>query len=336
MDSFPFDIKKNVIECSNFEYNSPPLLSVIVITYNQENYIEQCIQSILDQKTNFPFEIILGDDASSDNTRNICHALQKKNPEKIRLFLHHSENKIKDKLGNPTGKFNLMYSISKCEGKYIAICEGDDYWKDPLKLQKQVDFLENNFEYVAVFTDFDKLNNGSGIVKSNFNQERFKIYNDFEIDLVNLFSKNLKFLRTLTSIYKANVLKSFNYFYLYTASDTQWIFHSLQYGKIYYMNFSSGVYRLNDESTSKSKSFEKNQLFLENYVQFLKIISNKFNLSLLDKRYIQKTIWMYKLRRESFNRDFLKLSITVLQLLVNFHWSKNIFRVIKYAFKTNR
>ena len=324
MNSFPFDIKKNVIEYSDIPSNLFPLVSVIVITYNQEKYIQQCIQSILDQKTDFRFEIILGEDASTDTTRAICEKSQKQNPEKIRLFLHHSENKIKDKQGNPTGKFNLIYSIAQCTGKYIAICEGDDYWTDTSKLQKQVDFLENNSEYGAVFTDFDKLSNNSGVIRPNFNQDRFKVVDDLEITSTNLFSKNVKLLRTLTSIYRADILKSFKFYYLYAAGDTQWIFHSLQYGKIHYMNFSSGVYRVNEESTSKSPSFEKKQLFLENYVSLLSHLKQEYKLSFLDRRYIQKTSWMSKLRRFAHDKKYLKLTMTTFKLLLVFHWSRNI------------
>ena len=85
------------------------------------------------------FEILVGEDASSDGTRDVCIAYAKKYPKKIKLFLHSRENNIRV-YGKPTAKFNSAYNSYNAKGKYIAICEGDDFWTDPLKLQKQVDF----------------------------------------------------------------------------------------------------------------------------------------------------------------------------------------------------
>ena len=127
-----------------------PLVSVCVQTYNQEDYIGQCLDGIVMQETNFDFEIIVGEDDSSDRTRAICKTYQEKYPELIRLFLR----KRKDAIfinGHPTGRFNFVNNLKSSKGKYIAICEGDDYWTDPKKLQKQVDFLEANEDFGICF-----------------------------------------------------------------------------------------------------------------------------------------------------------------------------------------
>src|SRR5690606_37807476 len=124
-----------------------PLVSVCVQTYNQEHYIKQCLEGILMQQTTFPFEIILGEDESNDGTREICKQYAAQYPDKIKLFLRSRKDVIYIN-GNPTGRFNFIENLKACSGKYIALCEGDDYWTDPLKLQKQVDFLESNKEYV--------------------------------------------------------------------------------------------------------------------------------------------------------------------------------------------
>lgn len=328
-------VKIPVIELAN-RCADRPTVSIIMLTYNHEDFIEKAINGVINQKTDFSFELIIGEDHSTDNTRSICERKALEHPKKIRLFLHNNENKIIDEDGNHTAKFNLIYSLSQCKGKYIALCEGDDFWTDQYKLQKQVDFLEKNTEFVAVFTDFDKLENNSGIVKSNFNLTRFKISRDFEITLDNLFSKNLKLLRTLTAMYRFEIMKTFDFYYLFAAADTQYIFHALKQGKIYYMSFSSGTYRVLEESASRTKSFEKKQLFLENYVKFLEIIRCNYKLSFQDKRYIEKTRLMSSLRRYAHDKKYFKLFYTAFQLLLFFHWTKNIFRVIKYAFKTNR
>jgi len=125
-----------------------PVVSVQVLTYQHANFIRDCLDGILMQETDFPFEILIGEDESSDGTREICKKYADRHPDTIRLFLHRRENNIAIH-GRPTPKFQGTYTRFKCRGTYIALCEGDDYWTDPLKLQKQVDFLEANEEYVV-------------------------------------------------------------------------------------------------------------------------------------------------------------------------------------------
>lgn len=115
-----------------------------MITYNHEDYINQAIESIMMQKTNFLFELIIGEDCSTDNTRKICQKYKERYPDRIRLILPES---------NVGMMKNLIKTIEACNGKYIAMCEGDDYWTDSLKLQKQVDFLEANTNASLVFSD---------------------------------------------------------------------------------------------------------------------------------------------------------------------------------------
>lgn len=127
-----------------------PMVSCRVSTYNHGEFIADCLEGILMQKTTFPFEIVIGEDESNDQTREICIDFAKRYPEKIRLFLHSQENNIKVE-GMKTPIFQSTYTRYQCRGKYHTLCEGDDYWTDPLKLQKQVDFLENNQEFLYSF-----------------------------------------------------------------------------------------------------------------------------------------------------------------------------------------
>lgn len=115
-----------------------PLLSVALITYNQEDFIAEAIEGMVNQQTNFPFEIVIGEDCSTDRTRSICEQYFEQYPNLIRLTF--PENNL-GMMGN------WIHTIQSCEGKYIAICEGDDYWIDTHKLQKQVDFLEANSDF---------------------------------------------------------------------------------------------------------------------------------------------------------------------------------------------
>jgi glycosyltransferase involved in cell wall biosynthesis len=114
-----------------------PLVSICCVTYNHENYIHDAIKGFLIQKTNFPFEIIIHDDASTDSTASIIREYEKQYPELI-VCIYQTENQY--------SKGIRMFSIpiSHSKGKYMALCEGDDYWTDPYKLQKQVELLEKN------------------------------------------------------------------------------------------------------------------------------------------------------------------------------------------------
>ncbi len=120
-----------------------PMVSICVTTYNHSLFVERCLQSILSQKTTFDFEVLLGEDDSSDGTRDICKRIAQQFPNRVKLFLHHREN-VMSILGRPTGRFNFLWNLNEARGKYIALCDGDDYWTDPFKLQKQIDILESD------------------------------------------------------------------------------------------------------------------------------------------------------------------------------------------------
>lgn len=113
------------------------MVVVQMVTYNHEKFVAQAIESVMMQKTSFRYKLIIAEDYSTDRTREICIELKNKYPEKIDLFLN-SKN-----LGVTLNALQVHKACIAIGAKYVAICEGDDYWTDPLKLQKQVDFLEN-------------------------------------------------------------------------------------------------------------------------------------------------------------------------------------------------
>ncbi len=125
------------------------MVSVCITTYNHAPYLAQCLDSILNQKTNFNYEIIVGEDNSKDGTRELAIEYANKYPEKIRLFLRRDKDKMII-FGKPTGRFNFLENVRAAKGKYLAFCDGDDYWTSEHKLQKQFDFLEQHPEYSAV------------------------------------------------------------------------------------------------------------------------------------------------------------------------------------------
>lgn len=124
---------------------SPLMVTIRCITYNHEPYIRQCLEGFVMQKTNFRFEAIVHDDASTDGTAAIIREYAEKYPNIIKPIFE-AENQHSKRDGSLTRIMDAYMN-----GKYIAMCEGDDYWIDPLKLQKQVDFLEANPEYVMCF-----------------------------------------------------------------------------------------------------------------------------------------------------------------------------------------
>jgi glycosyltransferase involved in cell wall biosynthesis len=124
--------------------NENIIVSICCITYNHEKNIREALEGFLKQKTTFPFEILIHDDASKDKTVIIIKEYQVKYPKLIKP-IYQQTNQYSKGIG-----INVTYQFPRASGKYIAICEGDDYWTDPYKLQKQVDFLEANPKYSAV------------------------------------------------------------------------------------------------------------------------------------------------------------------------------------------
>lgn len=131
-------------------------LSILVVTYNQEKYIQQCLDSILLQHVDFEYEVIIGDDCSTDSTPQICDEYAKKYPF-IHVY-HHSKN-----LGHVK---NWEFCLNQCKGEYIAILEGDDYWIDCHKLQKQVDYLDSHSEVALTVTNIKPVYEQGAILRS--------------------------------------------------------------------------------------------------------------------------------------------------------------------------
>ncbi|SFF60182.1 Glycosyltransferase involved in cell wall bisynthesis [Salegentibacter agarivorans] len=150
-----------------------PLVSICCITYNQEKYVEETLKGFLIQKTSFPIEILIHDDASTDITAKILRKYEKID-DRISV-IYQTENKYSQ------GKKPLIhYLFPKARGKYIALCEGDDYWTDSYKLQKQVDFLERNEKYSLVFSNAKVLKD-KGISRGLKIINKSREFNGFEI-----------------------------------------------------------------------------------------------------------------------------------------------------------
>ena len=167
-----------------------PLVSVCTITYNHENYINEAIDSFLMQETDFPFEVLISDDCSPDGTADVIRQYMEKFPNIINANL-------RDK--NVGAAINGTENLQRAKGEYIALCEGDDYWTDPLKLQKQVSFLEGHEEYVITYSDIQAFDSNGNLQKNYGGATR-----DVEaIELQKCIS-----ISTMTTCFR-NVLKEF-------------------------------------------------------------------------------------------------------------------------------
>lgn len=177
-----------------------PLVTICCTTFNHKAFIKECLDGFIMQKTTFPIEIIVHDDASKDGTTEIVKNYEKLHPH---LFnnIYQKENQWSQGV-----KPSPTFVWPKARGKYIALCEGDDFWTDPLKLQKQVDFLENNKEYSLCFTN-----------KKNYFQAT-KEYQDITIGMLDFSlidfqykNENKLCLSTCTCMFETKILKSIDY-----------------------------------------------------------------------------------------------------------------------------
>ncbi len=142
------------------------MVSVICNAYNHGKYIKDALEGFVTQQTTFPFEILVHDDASTDDTADIIREYEAKYPELIKP-IYQTENQYSKKIN-----INKAYQVSRAQGKYIAFCEGDDYWTDPMKLQKQFDFMEANPEYALCTCSTDWYNMRSGVVENKCRVEK--------------------------------------------------------------------------------------------------------------------------------------------------------------------
>ena len=226
-----------------------PLVTIRCITYNHEPYIRQCLEGFVMQKTNFLFEAIVHDDASTDGTAAIIREYAEKYPDIIKP-IYETENQYSKRNGSLT---RIMDAHMR--GKYIAMCEGDDYWIDPLKLQKQVDFLEKHPEYGLCYTKakvyLERISSFKGSVGYPFST----------IDELLVDNK----IATLTTCFRKRIYDD----YLHEVSHVNawimgdypvWLYFAF-HSKIHFLNEESSVYRVLENSASHSNFLIKRIAF---------------------------------------------------------------------------
>lgn len=294
-----------------------PLVSICCITYNHEKYIVEAIESFLKQKINFDIEILIHDDASTDDTAKIIRDYEAKYPHIIKSVCQ-NENQYSKGIKY----MNHTYNFKRAEGKYLAICEGDDYWIDPYKLQKQVDYMEEHEDCSFCFT------NGIIMDATSKQEERqFVPYSQTNAQYFDGLSKTytvgelalLDFIPTASFFFRKASIDKFPPFYYqnnFTAGDKTLSLLLTSQSYAYFINADTCVYRSNvsESAMTKWKTYNIDQSLKHNqgYLDFFEVMDqytdNKYTEE-FDKAKLPFEFWnllIKKDKRITMNKRYRK------------------------------
>ena len=245
--------------------NQHPKVSVCMITYGHEKYIRQAIEGVLMQQFDFEVELIIANDCSPDQTDQIIQNILENHPRGCWVkYMRHDKN-----LGMMP---NFIFAMQECQGKYIALCEGDDYWTDPLKLQKQVDFLEANSDYSVCFHKVNILQ--EGIIKEDTITAKVP-----ETTTINDLAKG-NYIHTCSVVYRNNLFFELpKYFKVSPVGDYFLHLLNARYGNIKCFDEIMGVYRIHGTSVWSSKTQKEQKLL---WIPFLENIKPNFDEEVQD------------------------------------------------------
>lgn len=313
LEEFKIRFEHKPTEIYPFKPQKDVLVSICVVTYNQANFIGQCLDSILSQKTNFSFEILLGDDASKDGTSEICKEYANKYPDKIRLFLHHRENNIKI-ASRPTGRFNFLYNLLSASGKYISLCEGDDFWIDPYKLQKQVDFLETNEDYILTHSDVNIYVENLKKSYPSINKIKHRQIKSGEVFLEKLRSNFRIF--TCTTLFRNcdDLITVSDEYEVFAQADLILFLELAKKGLFKYFDEPMGTYRVNNKSMTQSGNSIQNLLFKQSSLNIRLKIAKKYHAepSIIEKLNIELNKLMIESAYLDNNAELMKETLKFL------------------------
>lgn len=243
-----------------------PMVTVLCLTFNQVKYVEAMLEGVVNQITNFDYEVIIHDDASTDGTAIILHEYEKKYPELIKV-IYEKENQWSK--GVKITQKNLMPLVT---GKYVAFCEGDDFWIDHNKLQEQVDFLEGHLDYVCVAHNALCMDIKDNKIYSLNNFETSRDVHEWEI-----IDRQFPFLATASKIYRRNAF-TLNGFFLECGEvgDMCTEYNAILQGKFYYIDKIMSVYRCASEGswTVRAQKSEYSLKFRAKFLRFMKLYND--------------------------------------------------------------
>ena len=232
------------------------IVAIKCLVYNHEPYLRDCLEGLVMQKTNFRFVAVVHDDASTDNSAAIIREYGEKYPDIIKP-IYEIENQYSKHDGSLGRIMNA--AIDATGAKYVALCEGDDYWTDPYKLQKQVDFMETHPDFGACCTRYRYYyQNRNEFSDEDHYGDTFADGQDgLEMNHENYFEIG-KLPQVLTMMYRTNLIpEDAYYFQLKNKQDDAWFYCMTLYGKIWVMNEVTGVYRKHDYSMTWHVGSEK-------------------------------------------------------------------------------
>ena len=307
-----------------------------MITYNHEKFIAQAIDSVLMQQTTFDYELVIGEDCSTDGTRAIVVDYQQRYPDRIRAFLREKNLGMHE---------NAKQTLDACRGEYIAFLEGDDYWTDPLKLQKQVDYLESHSEYSMCFHNVHVIQEGNEHEPTLWHTQPMKAVYTFE----DLLPGN--FIHTPSVMYRTGLVTELPAWY-YEMPMGDWPLYLLltQHGGAGYLSDVMAVYRKHAGgvwSTQKALSFDK--AYLTSIILLECHLKPKDHRLLMEitnmRRHLVEKLWEAKRFREAAPyathllltttsnaaREFVRLANIILRGYLPWLWKciRSIFRLLR-------
>ncbi len=295
-----------------------PLVSVKMITYNHASYIAQAIEGVLRQKTAFPFELVIGEDCSTDGTRQIVFEYQEKYPDVIRVIASNKNVGM-----NPNG----YRTMKACRGKYIAFCEGDDYWHSPDKLQKQADHMESHPECGLVYSDFDVYQ-----VKSKKRISDFVQYRKWETPenpgIVDFILGKTYAIRTCTVMIRRDLYEQIiesdpclHQSDRFPRGDTQLWAEISAVSRLHYIPESLATYNETEESATRSKDITKMERLKIADLELLHYLCNKYNVPFNVRNEMEAT-WCNHSLWFAFHRRSAKLAAEVRNRQRSFTWKE--------------
>jgi glycosyltransferase involved in cell wall biosynthesis len=228
-----------------------PVLSVGIVTFQHAPYIRQTLDSVLMQQVDFPIEICVGEDGSTDGTREICLEYAAKHPNKIRLFLRDRNNPARNKYPAPF-MHNGIQLRKACRGKYVALLDGDDYWTDPLKIQKQVAFLETHNDCALCFHRVPVFHGTEATPRYVIAPREVKLLYDFW-ELLGSFA-----IQTGSVVFRNGLVDQLpDWLYTLPMGDWPYLFLLSEKGNIGYIDEAMSVYRSHSQGTWAGTSDEQ-------------------------------------------------------------------------------
>lgn len=250
-----------------------PLVSIICCTYNHGPYIRECLDGFMIQKTDFPIEVLIHDDASTDSTADIIKEFEEKYPSIIKP-IYAKENRYSQGID-----IFSQILLPKALGKYIAICEGDDYWTDSFKLQKQVDFLELN-KNCSVCCHKYILQESNQIVICN------DVFDDSFFHIEEYIDSKQWIIQPLTAVFRSSCYNNQEFMQYKCSKDVTLFYYLLNKGNAYKMSDVMGVYRLHDQGTFSQ--LDMSEKLLGNFKTVLSI--SLIDKSLMAAKYLKGTV----------------------------------------------